>query len=74
MRMSRFIGLSLVIVSLLGTSGCSLYKRTVVQKKVVDGAKAFQEESLRTRRGFSVRGLPLILSLKPRKQDWRSAF
>jgi len=43
MRMSRFIGLSLVIVSLLGTSGCSLYKRTVVQKKVVDGAKAFQE-------------------------------
>jgi len=43
MRMSRFIGLSLVIVSLLGVSGCSLYKRTVVQKKVVDGAKAFQE-------------------------------
>jgi len=43
MRMSRFIGLSLVIVALVGASGCSLYKRTVVQKKVVDGAKAFQE-------------------------------
>lgn len=43
MRMSKLIGLSLVVVALLGASGCSLYTRTVVQKTAVDGAKAFQE-------------------------------
>ena len=45
MRMSRFIGLSLVVVALIGASGCSLYKQVVVQKRVVDGAKAFQERN-----------------------------
>jgi tetratricopeptide (TPR) repeat protein len=41
--MSKFIVLSLVVVALVGASGCSLYKRTVVQKTTVDGAKAFQQ-------------------------------
>lgn len=43
MRLSRFAFFILIAALAMAGGGCSLYKRAVVQKKVVDGAKAFKE-------------------------------